>query len=71
MRNDEIKDETRKWENKIKQNDLEYGTNRYIIYIYIYIYDFQNFETIRSFGDSIYAGKVNLDEEEIDQTNLF
>ena len=37
MRNDEIKDETRKWENKIKQNDLEYGTNRYIIYIYIYM----------------------------------
>ena len=29
------------------------------------------FETIRSFGDSIKAGKVNLDEEEIDQTNLF
>ena len=42
-----------------------------ILYTYIYIYDFQNFETIRSFGDSIYAGKVNLDEEEIDQTNLF
>ena len=41
------------------------------IYIYINIYDFQNFETIRSFGDSIQAGKVNLDEEEIDQTNLF
>ena len=42
-----------------------------MLYTYIYIYDFQNFETIRSFGDSIYAGKVNLDEEEIDQTNLF
>ena len=42
-----------------------------ILYTYIYIYDFQNFETIRSFGDSIQAGKVNLDEEEIDQTNLF
>ena len=42
-----------------------------ILYTYIYIYDFQNFETIRSFGDSIYAGKANLDEEEIDQTNLF
>ena len=42
-----------------------------ILYTYIYIYDFQNFEAIRSFGDSIYAGKVNLDEEEIDQTNLF
>ena len=42
-----------------------------ILYTYIYIYDFQNFEAIRSFGDSIYAGKVNLDEEEIDQTILF
>ena len=28
------------------------------IYIYyIYIYDFQQFEAIRSFGDNIYTGK--------------
>ena len=34
------------------------------------MYDFQKFETIRSFGDSIYAGKFSIDEAEMDQTNL-
>ena len=54
-------DEIKKWEEKIKQN---------IIYIYIYIYiyktnkytyDFQQYENIRLFGDSIYTGKTNID----------
>ena len=35
-----------------------------------YIYDFQQYETIRSFGDNIYTGKINIDEAEIDQSNL-
>ena len=34
------------------------------------MYDFQQFETIRYFGDSIYTGKISIDEAEIDQTNL-
>ena len=34
------------------------------------MYDFQKFETIRSFGDSIYTGKFSIDEAEMDQTNL-
>ena len=34
------------------------------------MYDFQQFETIRSFGDSIYTGKISIDEAEMDQTNL-
>ena len=29
--------------------------------------DFQQFETVRSFGDKIYTDKVNIDEAEIDQ----
>ena len=29
------------------------------IYIYIYIFDFQQFGTMRSFGDSIYIGKFS------------
>ena len=33
-----------KWEEKIERKDLKYKTN-------IYIHDFQQFETIRSFGD--------------------
>ena len=33
-------------------------------------YDFQQFQTIRSFGDNIYTGKINTDEAEMDQSNL-
>ena len=40
------------------------------MYIYIYIYGFQQFETIRSFGDNIYIGKINIDEAEKNQSNL-
>ena len=49
MTADEIKnevDEIKKWENKVKRKDLRYETNKYV-------YDFQKFETIRSFGDNI------------------
>ena len=42
------------WENKIKRKDLKNETNKYI-------YDFQQFETIRSFGNSVYTGKVEID----------
>ena len=35
-----------------------------------YIYDFQQFETIRSFCDIIYSGKIIIDEPEMDQSNL-
>ena len=42
------------WENKIKRKGLKYETNKYI-------YDFQQFETIRSFGNSVYTGKVEID----------
>ena len=34
------------------------------------MYDFQKFETTRSFGDSICTGKISTDEAEMDQTNL-
>ena len=40
------------------------------VYIYVYIYGFQQFETIRSFGDNIYIGKINIDEAEKNQSNL-
>ena len=58
MKTDEIKneiDEIRIWDGKIKPKDLKYKANKYL-------YDFQQFETIRSFGDSIYTGKINIDE---------
>ena len=66
MRNNEIKNEIdyiKKWEEKIKRKDLKYEIKKYI-------YDFQPFETIKSFGDSIYNGKINIDETEMDQSNL-
>ena len=35
-----------------------------------YKYDFQQYETISSFGESIYGGKIDIDEAEMDQSNL-
>ena len=31
---------------------------------------FQQYETIRSFGDNIYIDKIGMDEDEMDQINL-
>ena len=48
MRTNEIKneiDEIKKWEEKIRRKDLVYIKNKYR-------YDFQQYETMRSFGDS-------------------
>ena len=47
----------------IKGKDLKYETTKYV-------YDFQQYDIIRSFGDSIYSGKINIDEAAIDQSNL-
>ena len=66
VRNIEIKNEMneiKKWQEKIKQEDLIYKENKYK-------YDSQQYETIRSFSESIYAGKINIDETEMDQSNL-
>ena len=35
-----------------------------------WLYDFQQFETIRYFGDSTYTSKIDIDEAEMDQRNL-
>ena len=66
MRTDEIKnekDEIKKLEDKIKRKDLKYKTGKYK-------YDFQQYETIRYFVESIYAGKINIQKADMDQTNL-
>ena len=44
-------DKITKWENKMKRKKSKLETNRYI-------FDFQQFETIRYFGNSIYNGKI-------------
>ena len=54
-----LKNEKKKLDKKIQ----------YIKYIYIYKYHFQQYETIRSFEDSIYNGKISIDEADIDQSS--
>ena len=56
-------DEIKKWEEKIKREDLKYKTKNYI-------YDFQQYETIRSFGESIYTQNISIVEAQEDQSNL-
>ena len=66
MKTNEIKtyiDKIKKQEEKIKRKDFKYKTNKYFS-------DFQQFETIRSFGDSIYTFKINIDKAEMDQSSL-
>ena len=66
MRTNEIKNEineTKKWEEKIKRKVLTYETSKYI-------FDFQKFQTIRSFGDSIYNNKINIREAKMKQVIL-
>ena len=59
MRTNKIKneiDEIKKWKEIIKRKDFKYESNKYR-------FDFQQFETIRSFGDSIYNGKINIKKQ--------
>ena len=50
------------WEEKIKWKNLIHKANKYK-------YHFQQYQTIRSFGESIYSGKININEAETDQRN--
>ena len=59
MRNND----TKKWEEKIKRKDLIYKANKYK-------YKCQQYEAIRPFVGSINTGKINIDEAEMDQSNL-
>ena len=34
------------------------------------MYNFRQYETIRSFGDKIYTSNINIDEAEMDESNL-
>ena len=51
----------KKWQ--FKRGDLKYKSKSYT-------YDFQQYETIRSFGERIYARKASIVEVEEDQSNL-
>ena len=66
MRTNETKNEIyeiRKWEEVIKREDLKYETTKHR-------FDFQQFKTIRSFGESIYNGKINIKEAKLKQDIL-
>ena len=52
-----------KGEDKIKQEGLKHKRKNYT-------YNFQQYETTRSFSDNIYTGKINLGVAEMDQSNL-
>ena len=65
IRNNKIKneiDEIKKCEKRNKRKDLVYKGNKYK-------YDFQQYEAIRSFNESICTGKIDIDEAEMDQNN--
>ena len=56
MRTNEIKNEIdriEEWHEKIERKDWKCETKKYI-------YDFQQYETIRSFGESIFYLKVDI-----------
>ena len=66
IRTNEIKneiDDFKKWGEKLKTKDLIYKANKYK-------FEFQQYEIIRSFSESISTGKVNISEAEIDQSSL-
>ena len=66
MRTNEIKNEINDikiWESKIKDKYLKYETKNYI-------YGFQQYDTWKSFGDSIYTGNINRDERDIDINSI-
>ena len=64
-RTNEIENEENeiKCEDKIKGKDIKCKAGKYK-------YDFQQYETIRSFGESIYLSKISINEANMDQTNL-
>ena len=51
------------FEENINWKDLIYKAGKYK-------YDFQQYETRRSFSESIYIGETNTEEDKTDQTNL-
>ena len=66
MRNNKTEneiDEVKKWIEKIKRKHLKYKIKKYT-------YNYQQFDTTTIFGGNICTGKCNIDQAEIDQTNL-
>ena len=56
-------EEIQKMKKILKREDLLYQRDKYV-------YNFQQFETIRSFAKTIFAGKITLDNADKDQSDL-
>ena len=54
---------SKNWNKKAKPKDLKIEAGKYK-------YDFQIYETVRSFGERIYVSKISIHKVEMDQTNL-
>ena len=65
LENSEIKNERneiKKLEEQISRNDLKYESSKYK-------YDFAKFETVKSFGYSIFSGKIAISKGDKKQSN--
>ena len=63
-------DESRKVLNKILEIEKNVDREKLIYEAGEYIYDFRKFNTIRTFGEDIYNGKITLEEADEDQSDL-
>ena len=63
-------DETKKELNKILKIEKNVDREKLIYEAGEYIYDFRKFNTIRTFGEDIYNGKITLEEADEDQSDL-
>ena len=61
--NDELS-KIKRYENKAIRDNLFYDLSKQP-------FDFRTFKTIRSLGDNIYDKRVNIDEADQEQSNLF
>ena len=56
--------------NKILRIEKDVGREKLVQDTGKYTYDFRTFNTIRTFGEDIYDGKITLEEADEDQTDL-
>ena len=63
-------DEAKEEINKIKEIEKNVDREKLIYKASKYKHDFRKFNTIRTFGEDIYNGKITLEEADEDQSNL-
>ena len=63
-------EESRKELDKIKEIEKHVDREKSIYKTFKHTYDFREFKTIRTFGESIYNGKITLEEADESQSDL-